>query len=121
MYYLFCVKIISIKNKQMSLSPAPVVEVKLTGGRRRRHGVGGEEPSVEVVAGQAPDVAEAMEAGRRRRRSRRAGQESEMVAGRRRRSRRAGQTMEAGRRRRHRKAGQTAKMTAGRRHRSRKH
>lgn len=119
MYYLFCVKNMSIKNKQMSsLSPAPVVEVKLTGGRRRRHGVGGEEPAVEVVAGEPAAVADAMEAGRRRRRSRRAGQEAMEAGRRRRRSRRAGQdaAVTAGRRRRHRKAGQTAKV-AGRRHR----
>jgi len=93
-------------NKQMSssLSPLPLeggVSVAVSGGRRRsrrhRYGVGGEEPAVEVsVAGQM----EGMEGARRRRRSRKAGQDE----------------MAAGRRRRHRKAGQTAKV-AGRRHR----
>lgn len=107
-----------------SLSPLPLggVAVQVAGRRRHRMGVGGEEPAVEVSVG-APAAGQ-MEAGRRRRRSRRAGQSATMEAGRRRRSHKAGQSMEAGRRRRHRKAGQSMKAGqegARRRRHTRKH
>lgn len=98
------------------LSPFPFgatgVSVKVGGRKGRGLATGGEDAPVEVtVAGQ-------MNGARRRRHTKKGGQE--MAAGRRRRhTKKGGQEMAAGRRRKHTKKG--GQEGARRRHRSRKH
>jgi hypothetical protein len=95
---------------------APDVSVKVGAGKKMGTGGQGVAPVEVKVAGQMDPMATA---GRRRRHTKKGGQDA-MTAGRRRRhTKRGGQdAMTAGRRRKHTKKGG---QDAGRRHRSRKH